>query len=115
MELKEFVGSHVLKGVDYEGGNNGANAIRFKLDDTIYIAIEDENDGYRSCLGSVDISFEKMLNTFKGIKVIGRLNNNEDMLIFVSKKSGKPILTIGTDYSDDYYPCFVSDWNPSNI
>lgn len=117
MEFQDFIGYHILSGVDYEGGIDGANAIRFRIDGVIYIAMEDREDGYRSCMGSLEVSDLPMNNTFRGIPVIGVVTKtiNEDILSFVSVKTGKEVLAIGTDYGDSWYPCYVSSWTPENM
>jgi hypothetical protein len=139
MELKELEGSHKLSGVSYvnemlNGGeftneyswNDGAVCvISFILDGITYTAVEDANDGYRSAIGNLFINEFVCSNTFEPIDVICKhkteYNVNDfskrycDILEIYSIKSGKIILTVGTDNTDDYYPSFVSDWNPKNL
>lgn len=115
VDLKTLVGEHLLKGVD-TGFVGEANTISFTLGDKTYIALEDENDGYRSSMKSLQVTKEKLKNTFRGQRVVGSLTgDNDDLLQFIDCKTGKIVLRVGTDNSDDYYPCFVSKFTPENM
>lgn len=94
----------------------GIDSTRFKLGDTVYEAVEDEEDGYRSYLDTVAvvetnglIFFEKPIayvrvqeepsdEYFKGFILI-----DEDQRIW---------LKFGTDILDYYYPLFVFEYTP---
>jgi hypothetical protein len=98
----------------------GVDGNCFKLDDFIYEAIEDDEDGYRSHLEGLEdvtnkynnlvffktpiakvkcvIMDDEYCDTFKGIHFID--NNNHVWL------------KVGTDHSDDYYPWFVFQYEP---
>ncbi len=123
MELKELVGKHKLYGVDFETFETkygDAQLIRFKLGRNIYVATENPEDGYRSCMAEITISKDKMKNTFKPQRVIARCwaqnkYNEADMLELISVKTGKIVLEVGTDNSDDYYPSFVASFTPENF
>ena len=87
----------------------------FKLDRKVYEAIEDESDGYRSYLDSIEvvdkdgIFFDKPL-AFVEVKYSewGYFEGYwlEDV------EDGHVWLRVGTDNADDYYPMFVFDYQP---
>ena len=90
----------------------------FKLDDKIFEAIEDPDDGYRSYLQSVELVTEDKSLTFSSVKladvkVIKASDNTDgryDEIIDIS--DGHVWLQIGTDCTEDYYPCFVFCYMP---
>ena len=43
-------------------------------------------------------------NTFPAVK-----------LELLDCKTGKTVLEVGTENTDDYYPCFVANWSPENM
>lgn len=116
MNLKDFVGTHMLSGVDREDDTNDAQAFRFKLDGKIYRALENPDDGYRSMLDTITLSRVKMTNTFSPVKVKCAMSveDHRDVLQ-MRDPSGRLILEVGTDYSDDYYPIFVAYWSPEGL
>ncbi|MDO8688648.1 MAG: hypothetical protein Q7R39_01305 [Dehalococcoidia bacterium] len=95
---------------------------QFKLDDTVYEAVEDEDDGYRSMLKAVIVAPEaKGIFFQKSVaKVIcTELEENRKDGIFSGwvftelLESGPHVwLTVGTGNSDDYYPYFVFNYKP---
>lgn len=118
--LESLVGPHKLSGVSYVGQYGKktewgeiASAIYFTLDGVTYVAIEDPADGYRSMMTAMLISDDAPSNTFDPVDVVANLN--DDILEFTDIKSGLVVLRVGTDYSADYYPSFVSDWQPGNL
>jgi len=126
MKLEDLVGSHQLSGVDevcerMPGIWEPCNVLRFKLDGITYKAIEDPEDGYRSCLWDLDVSEDKLTNTFPQHHVVGVIQEVEHsmqlsgILQFIDVTTGKPVLEIGTDLSDEYYPCCVMHWIPENL
>jgi hypothetical protein len=89
---------------------------RYKLDDTVWEAIEDPSDGYRSYLGSIeivdgskDIFFKDPLATVKIEKFDSRSSSGYQI---VDMEDNHIWLTIGTDNTDDYYPYFVFNYKP---
>lgn len=122
-ELQDFVGRHLLQGVDFEeakvtsyDGEEDSQHIRFKIDGKIYVAVEDPEDGYRSSMKEIFLSTEKMKNEFKGQKVVGTYQGDERKVIeFRSEKTRKVVLEIGTDNNDEYYPSFVAFFAPENL
>lgn len=111
--FEDFLGHHELTGVQY-GYKDEAQALAFILDGTTYAAIEDEVDGYRSCLGDIITWDDAVTNTFAPIPVLVAIpvNPDLDVLDFIDTRTNRVILTIGTDNTHDYYPSFVSDWRP---
>lgn len=93
----------------------GVCSNEFKLDDCVWEALEDEDDGYRSYLGSVErknssgIFFRQSLGRVRLISV-----DKDDMDLYVLEDvlDGHRWLSFGTDNSCDYYPCFVFEYQP---
>lgn len=89
----------------------GAAEHQFKLNTTVWEAIEDESDGYRSYLGSVErkdstaiffrTSLANVILKYDGDHY--RLEDAADKHVW---------LKFGTDNSDDYYPMFVFSYEP---
>ena len=129
IEIKSLVGKHTLSGVDeitrkiknYFGDSfESCQCINFVLDGKTYTAIEDPDDGYRSALDKIIESNEKIENTFAPVEVIVLYREKYqygecEILDFVDIKNGKRVLEIGTEDTDDYYPCFVACWMPENL
>lgn len=93
----------------------GAAERQFKLGDQVWEAIEDEDDGYRSHLGTIEqkqsdaIFFQTPLAT---IVVQTRDSNTEDGFKLVDTADGHVWLQVGTDNTDDYYPYFIFEYTP---
>jgi hypothetical protein len=122
MEFKDLIGEHKLSGVDEvtidetkKYYDDSVNAIRFILDKNTYQVVEDPADGYRSYCNDIKICDQKVSNTFKSQKVIGIMDRNKSIITFFDSKTGKPILEIGTDNADDYYPVCVMNYHPENM
>lgn len=127
--LESLVGEHTLDAVDTyvdqvkQWGDHfeDANCIRFRLDGVVYTAIESPDDGYRSSLGSLFVSpDDKLTNVFPPIRVLARMKGNEnsyvnDTIQFLDMVTGKVVMEVGTDNTDDYYPWFVGTFNPENM
>ena len=88
----------------------------FKLDNHIYEVLEDPSDGYRSYMEAVVIKQEKELIFFKKslAKVVVKQVECEhfDGYYLVDSEDKHTWLIFGTDYTDDYYPCFVFRYTP---
>jgi hypothetical protein len=126
MELQDLVGEHTLDAVDFETEKistwgehfEDANVIRFRLDGVVYVAVEDPEDGYRSCLGELKLAdTSSMTSVFPPIKVIGEYSDygeesDETVLRLKDVITKETVVEVGTDYSADYYPSFVSYFNP---
>lgn len=107
-----------------------ANVMRFRLNGVTYVASEDPEDGYRSSMREIVIEEKpEKLNSFPGILVhthycetrsqlLGERRGGDgecDILQIIDTVSGKVIVEVGTDRTDDYYPYFVGAFDPKNI
>lgn len=97
----------------------GVDTTYFKLGDTVWQAVEDESDGYRSLLGNIEaadanhIFYPQPLarvlveqvedGTYHGYSFEGYQLTDAD---------GHVWLIIGTEDYDDYYPTFIFDYSP---
>ncbi len=120
ISLSDLVGTHLLKGVDEPavGEHKLADWIRFQLDDQAYYAEEDPSDDYRSYLDRIEETDAKVTNTFRGVRVVGRMaqpSHNQTILELVHARTEKVILRVGTDNVDDYYPSWVAQWWPEHL
>ena len=135
VKLEDLVGEHELTGVEfgreeveseYYHEDEESNFVRFIIDGVTYKAVEDPSDGYRSMLGKILVDSADVKNTFPAINVCVNIVTSyddsdtnpevyESILEFRDCKTGKVILSIGTDYSNGYYPCFVSSFTPPLI
>jgi len=123
-ELKYFDDqTFFLDAVDFEEddiSDKDARCIRFRLDGVVYIAVEDPEDGYLSCLNEILIG-DKITNQFKKCPVRGKwIDKNEygsdcDIIQFIDDLTNKVVLEIGTDHAYNYYPSFVANFNPENM
>ena len=130
MELKDLVGKHLLSGVElstediklYERSDKTeqCNVIKFVLDGITYKAVEDPVDGYRSTCKELIVCNEPVNNNFSPQEVVGKMKDNDtystnDTIQFIDTYTGKIVLEVGTDNTDDYYPYCVMNWNPENL
>ena len=126
MEVKDLVGLHKLSGVDMSNekikeewgdGFEDCQVINFILDKKTYTAIEDPSDGYRSSMREIKLSKVVIKNVFKPVKVMGvmRQDTSDDVIDFFDVKTGKVVLSVGTEDLDDYYPGFVAYFNPESM
>lgn len=108
--MEELVG----KEFDFYGVDNQV----FKLDDIVYEALEDEADGYRSCLDSVVVKDPAEFILFRTpiarVRVEDSDNDPGDFegLRLVDTVDGHVWLRLGTGNTSDYYPYFVFDYYP---
>lgn len=104
----------------YETGRTykfyGAESNCFKLDDRVLRAVEDEDDGYRSYLETVEvvdttnlIFFKEPLDTVTVVAVVDSTGIDGYIL---RAADGHCWLSFGTENWDDYYPYFVFDYTP---
>ena len=107
--LEQFVGEHELGGVDMSGSGD-ANGVVFVVDGVSYQALEDESDGYRSMLGELKVVDAPVKNVFQAVRCVGKMRG--EILELTDAQSGKTVLELGTDDSDDYYPSFVCNFTP---
>ena len=128
MELKDLYGEHLLTGVSFgelvgDPYDNGdvCSTVDFILDGKVYSTIENPSVGYRSSMKEiVDGRICEIQNVFPPLAVIGvempcNYKGQHEGLDFIDKVTGKIVLSIGTEDTDDYYPSFVSRFNPENM
>jgi hypothetical protein len=119
IDLDCLVGAHLLDGVD-DGveGYGSASAFSFRLDGVVYTAVEDEDDGYRSSLDRIIVQPDDtaIKNAFPAVQVVARISHGEPRLLeIIDCVTGKTVIEVGTDDSDDYYPSFRSSFWPENM
>jgi hypothetical protein len=132
VNLNSLKGKHFLSGVDFDSHkweddyNEDSNTMLFILDGITYEAIEDPDDGYRSSIGSLTITNKKVKNTFPKHEVLCEMKNEEyvndvnyadddELIEMVDVITGKVVLEVGTDISEEYYPSCVMRWYPENL
>jgi len=127
MQLDDFLGRHVLTGVDFgiekrtEEYYEDANTMAFEMDDKVYLVREDPDDGYRSSMKDIEEVDIKVVNQFPPCKVKGRRRKNSeygeknDVIDFYDVVTGLVVLAIGTENIDDYYPSYVAYFDPRNM
>ena len=120
MAMKHFI-ALVGTVVDYYGADSAENT--FKIDDIVFKAIEDPDDGYRSYLGSIDytkdsnsIFFRKPLAKVK-IESFDEENSKDyhegyKGYRFIDVKDKHIWLEFGTAKYLDWYPMFVFRHRP---
>lgn len=119
--FEDLVGEHILDAVDYGSEeklyDEDATVIRFRLDGIVYVAVENPDDSYRSYLGKLYVQEgDSISNTFPPVKVTCSIDDNTDRDIMrLTLDNGETVLEVGTDYFDDYYPCFVGWFNVEAI
>ena len=127
MQLDDFLGRHVLTGVDFgvekatEEYYKDANNMAFEMDGKVYLVREDPSDGYRSSMKDIEEVDIKVVNQFPPCKVKGRRRKNSeygeknDVIDFYDVVTGLVVLAIGTENIDDYYPSYVAYFDPRNM
>jgi hypothetical protein len=126
MELENLKGCHILKGielgtreVDGFWKKTNSNYIKFTLDDTTYLAVEDEADGYRSYMRELEIVDEKCKIKIPNIQVVCKMRKERyedcDILEFIDLMNGEMILAIGTGNTNDYYPYCCFEYYPEKM
>lgn len=123
--LESLVGEHELSGVDFGVGEKGeydyerpATCV-FVLDGETYTVTEDADDGYRSSMKSIAKGGAEVSNKFPPCRVLcsmqtkGEYSGVDDLLVMRDMVTGKVVLTVGTENTDDYYPCYIANFDPS--
>jgi len=95
------------------------NCFRLGIIDTeellTYEAIEDQDDGYRSYLDSVEIKDPSGLIFFQGPVAIVSIEHTKDsysdIFEFKDVVDNHIWLRVGTENCDDYYPWFVFEYS----
>ena len=127
MKLRELVGTHILDAVDFGsrqvrgwcGGFEDSQVMRFRLDGQVYVAVEDPEDGYRSCLEDLFRSEAEDISTsFEPVRVVARhrtrgsCGDKDDVLELVDFWSGQVVIEVGTEAVACEYPGFVAAFYP---
>lgn len=115
--LDDLLGEHFLSGVLInDTANKEASFVRFALDGCALQADELSYDEYRSGLGAIYLTDERVPDThmFAPTFVVGRKRDDpsDDVLEFVNPKTGAVVLFLGTVDTDDYYPRWVAEFTP---
>lgn len=111
MDFDDLVG----KTVDFYGVDCNCFCVQTEGGERVaFEALEDESDGYRSYLGELKvIPFEGKIFFEQPIaKVIVQEAADIAGFRLVDATTEHPWLRVGTDSYDDYYPCFVFDYDP---
>lgn len=130
IELEDLAGEHELSGVEFGEGprhphdDHVPNSITFVLGDKAYRVTEDPDDGYRSSVREiVEVPVTHVCNRFPPIHVTAthltkhiREGGREEACSILELREGKElILEVGTENSDDYYPCYVAHFYPDRM
>lgn len=127
--MDDLVGEHELSGVDIGeegvtdcfGRMNNRGYVVVGLSGYCYKFVENPDDGYRSYMEDEIVKYVGTpINNFAPVKVCVRLDNGLDneareVLEFVDAVTGKVILIVGTNNTDDYYPYCVFEYTPENM
>ena len=109
MEFEELVGR--------EFDFYGAAEHQFRLDDTTWEAIEDEDDGYRSYLGSIEIPKATTMlfgQPIARVRVTVDKTDQHNLYRLMDIDGRHTWLTFGTENTDDYYPWFTFLYEPKS-
>jgi hypothetical protein len=101
----------------------GVDGNRLKLGDKVYEAVEDPDDGYRSCLGSVEVRadgagifFPNPVDTVVVVDLDeprpSGADGAADGWALTSTADGHVWLAFGTEHYDQYYPGFLFRYSP---
>lgn len=116
-------GTHKFSGIEPYKDSEGYFII---IDNVLYAFECDPDDGFRS-YGNLyiprNISVNDIKNRFPAQDVIITLHDNKrcddsykkQFYTIINAKTGKLILKIGTDYTDDYYPVAICHYYPENM
>lgn len=128
MELDDLIGEHSLDAVDFSNEQvktwgdqfEDCQVMRFRLDGVVYIATENPDDGYRSHMRDLTVGDFPMVNVFDPVRVVGRRKEKrkyqeDDILELIDPRTGQAVIEVGTANTDDYYPCFVANFDPEAI
>lgn len=99
-------------------GFYGVDVNAFKLGGSVFEAMENADDGYRSMLDTVStktdpsgcIFFKRALAKVR-VEVVDEANYFSGYRL-VDVADGHVWLRLGTNLMDDYYPCFAFEYQP---
>jgi hypothetical protein len=129
MTLEDLVGEHIMHCAPRTDAHHpfdpNAAGCAFALDRTTYLVFEDPDDGYRSHameLIVLEKEFYSVLGQGKSpeyfrpaLKVTCSMKNKERgeyNILQIHTDTGHLLFEVGTDNTDDYYPCYVAEYNP---
>lgn len=133
MELRNLVGIHIMTGIEtgtvkrksWWSGEDNCNYVKFKLDGATYMAVEDPDDGYRSCCRELEIVDEECRTSLPNILVECKMRGNfyndiwgtetNDILEFYDVGNNQMFMAVGTGNTNDYYPYFVFEYMPEAL
>jgi len=99
---------------DYE---DDAQVSYFRLNGSTFKVSEDPNDGYRSSIDSIIYiprNQHKFNNVFQPPYIVRPEIDGTETHYFIKlvDQNEDDILVMGTDNTDDYYPCYVCSFSP---
>lgn len=114
--LKDLIGLHVLSGAEFSESLEDANRFSFILDGVVYSAVEDPEDGWRSSMKELQVNQVVVNNVFAGQQVFCTLRQEDtNILDCYDIQTTLLVLSVGTDYSDSWYPSFIAEFTPENM
>lgn len=129
VSLDNMVGEHILRGVAYGNNDDGFQTLVLYLDDQNYLVTCDPDDGYRSMLGAFFKTERKCPYSLPDIHVrieprvirhpISAYEREDfqgySVVIDDPRYESVELIRLGTDYSEDYYPCCIMWYKPEVI
>ncbi len=130
MVLSDLVGVHTMTGIEtgtvkrenWWDGEDICNYVKFRLDGVTYMAVEDPNDGYRSCCRELEIVDEECKTKLPDILVECKMRDDfhdnifgtekNDILEFYDTNNKQMFMAVGTGNTNDYYPYFAFEYMP---
>ena len=103
-------GTYEFYGIDFHSFCIGHNGARIVLE-----AREDPDDGYRSYFDCFQVKNVDKIFFKESIAKVKLISLDESKFIgwqLLDAEDSHAWLTVGTSYIDDYYPCFVFDYQP---
>ncbi len=131
MVLMDLVGIHLMTGIEtgtvkikswWSKEEDDCNYVKFRLDGVTYMAVEDPDDGYRSCCRELEIVDGECRTSLPGIIVECKMRDDvhddiwgteeNDILEFYDIDNKQMFMAVGTGNTTDYYPYFVFEYIP---
>jgi hypothetical protein len=85
---------------------------KFRIGNVTFEVLEDPDDGYRSSMEEVKVCTDQLRPTFEEKVTICNYEHSYITGFSLVNENQDAVLIFGTDHVDNYYPCFVFDWNP---
>lgn len=118
LEDLEVMGTVEVSGVSFgqdpeNRWGDAPSTMTIVIDERAFTFVEDPDDGYRSYLGEIRDGGE-CTNKFPPVECdLAWSDGERDVLVFTVKKTGKVLVEVGTDHSDNYYPWVVQKFDPT--